>query len=178
DFFQSVTLGSRAIFWPAVVMLPALPVLVYVLTRSALTVSIATSEEAWLPQIDVRVLDPQQLGIIVAVFLLFPLLSFPLAMVHQTAKYTYKAWIGWEMAKVFARNVGPSFYWGVMALVTFIIPCGAILGALEAAGGGVNPFTNAHFTGAMERVVSWVFGLIGEQATGWLFSAILVVVTF
>jgi uncharacterized RDD family membrane protein YckC len=178
DFFQSVTLGSRAIFWPAVVMLPVLPVLAYVLTRGALSFSIATSEEALLPQVDLRVLNPLQLGIILGVFLLFPLLSFPLAMVHQTAKYTYKAWIGWEMAKIFSRNVGPSLYWGVMALVMFIIPFGAILGGLEAAGGGINPFTNPYFTGAMQSGLAWLFGLIGERPEGWLFTTILVVVTF
>jgi uncharacterized RDD family membrane protein YckC len=178
DFFQSVTLGSRAIFWPAIVMLPALPVLAYVLTRGALSLDVIASEEALLPQVNVRVDNPMQLGIILGVFLLFPLLSFPLAMVHQTAKYTYKSWIGWEMAKVFARNVGPSLYWGVMALVTFIIPFGAIIGGLEAAGGGANPFLNPHFTGGMEKVVGWVFGLAGEQASGWMFTTVVVLVTF
>jgi len=176
DFFQCVTLGSRAIFWPAIVMLPLLPVLFYLLTRSGGPLKFLSSEQ--YPYFEVDILSPQQLGIMVGLFLIFPLLSFPLAMVHQTAKYTYKSWIGWELARVFVRNIGPSLFWSVMALVTLIIPFGAIFGGLEAAGGGANPFTNPHFTGAIQNGIGWVFAQAGENADGWIFSTVTTVVTF
>jgi uncharacterized RDD family membrane protein YckC len=160
DFFECVTIGSRAIFWPAIMLLPFFPVIIALVVVNAFVAS------------------PMMSVVLFCAFFAFPLISFPLAMVHMTAKYTYKAWILWEMLKVFVKNVGPSLYWCVMALVTFLLPFGGLLAAIEFAGGGINPFTNPHFTGAMERGVAWAFSQAGEQPSGWMFTTIVVLLTF
>ena len=174
DFFQSVTLGSRAFFWPAIVMLPFLPLLGLVLVRTALEVN-SVSE---YPFVEVEVTNPQQLGVIVGLFLVFPLLSFPLAMVHQTAKYTYKAWVFWEMFLVMIRNIGPSLYWGVMAIVTFILPFGGLVAGLGFMFAGAESPEDVGLLKMNQQFVGWVFGLIGESTQSTMHSIALGLVHF
>jgi uncharacterized RDD family membrane protein YckC len=95
----------------------------------------------------------------------------------MTANYTYKAWVLWELAKVFVRNAGASMYWVLMALVTLLIPMGLIAGGIELWGGGINPFKNEHYLRLTHQGLGYVFGLAG-MGEDWLFSTVLFVARF
>ncbi len=173
DFFQCVTLGMRTIFWPAVMLIPFIPIIVAIKPAVVLlplipAMSLFTEVDppAWAEYRTVFIL----LGILSAV----PLLVLPLAIVHMTAKYTYKAWILWELSKVFIKNIGPALYWVSMATLTFLLPFGAVLGGIQLFGGGVNPFFNEHYLSLTEKMVA---PLLGTNA-GWQFTAVAAVVRF
>ncbi|MGD9856083.1 MAG: RDD family protein [Planctomycetaceae bacterium] len=156
DFFQCVTLGMRTIFWPGVMLIPFVPVIAVV---ALLGLKSGNLIPLWVV-----------LGILAAI----PLLVLPLAIVHMTAKYTYKAWILWELSKVFVRNIAPALYWVLMALVTFIVPMGAAAAALQLFGGGVNPFANKYYLDLTGRLVTMVLG----EDQGWQFTAVAGAVRF
>ncbi|MBX3440469.1 MAG: hypothetical protein KF861_23465, partial [Planctomycetaceae bacterium] len=156
DFFQCVTLGLRTIFWPGVMLIPFAPVIGIV----ALTA--------------IRSRNLMPLYVLVGVLAGIPLLVLPLAIVHMTQKYTYKAWILWELSKVFVKNAAPALYWVFMALLTFIIPIGGAAVALQLFGGGVNPFMNKHYLAATGKLVTMMLG----QDDGWQFVAVAGVLRF
>lgn len=89
---------------------------------------------------------------------LFPLIVFPLVMVHMAMPYTYKAWIGWEMAKILVQNIGQILYWWVVFLVVEL--------PVLAIAGGVTYFIVAQnlaqrFAGWLFASASWLNNLTG-----------------
>ncbi|MCA9075602.1 MAG: RDD family protein [Planctomycetaceae bacterium] len=160
DFFQCVTLGMRTIFWPAVMLIPFAPLIAFV---------------GWL---GLQKGDYTVTQILIGILGAFPLCVLPLAIVHMTAKYTYKAWILWEMVKVFGRNVAPAIYWVFLAMVTFILPFGGIFWAIQEYGGGLNPYFNVHFMGITSSVMTSIFEAMDMDPSGWLFYVVIVPIRF
>ncbi len=164
DFFQNVTLGLRVVFWPLVMLLP-----VWLLIGGLFLMFELGGGANPLLSYGAKIAG--------AVLLLAPMFVFPLAIIHMTSKYSYKAWVLYELLKVFVRNIGATLY-GFLIGLLLAAPFIAIAVALTLVGGGINPFTNPHFTGLNERVVSWAFGLIGESTESWMFTLAIVITNF
>jgi uncharacterized RDD family membrane protein YckC/Zn finger protein HypA/HybF involved in hydrogenase expression len=80
---------------------------------------------------------------------ILPLIVFPLAMIHMAMPYTYKAWIGWEMAKLLVQNIGQVLYWWVV-FIAVQLPVIAIAGAI------------GYFVAAQN---------LAQRSAGWLFAS-------
>jgi hypothetical protein len=150
DFLQNVSLGLRAIIWPIVVMLPFTLALIVIWVLGAYGGTV--------------LMEPSQLLTMAGVMFLLPYVVFPLALVHMTAKYTYKAWIGWDLLVTFSKTAGACFYWLIQALI-LAGPIFGILAALHYFGGGVSPFTNTHLVSWAERFTRWCLEKAGETLT-------------
>jgi len=103
DFFADVALGVKAIFWPAAVAFPLLAV--------------------W-GVFAGFLLDPM-----VAVFgglavYLLAVLTFPVAMCHLSAKYTWKAYIPYHMLRIACKNFAPVAWWWLIAICVYIVTIG------------------------------------------------------
>lgn len=168
DMFQTVSLGLRAVLWPGVMMLPFIPVLMVVAVMMGVTAAIGGGLGAAAGAVG-----------FFAVFgacLLFPVFVFPLATVHMTQKYTYKAWILWEMLKIAVRNIPPTLYYWVIAIAVSLplamvfVPMVFVLG-LDS---GLNPFLSNNVNGVTARITEWALKLAGETPNpqGWLFMLI------
>lgn len=51
---------------------------------------------------------------------LLPILCLPIALVHMTQKYTYKAYLPWDMFRIFCKTTSPSMYLLMMAIVVHL----------------------------------------------------------
>lgn len=97
----------------------------------------------------------------------FPLapLVYPLATVHLTQKYTYKAWVGWEMLKVFVSNAGPAVYYCIIFFLVFL-PVGLVAAPmiwLMGLDGGGNPFIGSNVHHVCMQITDWFLRLTGDQ---------------
>lgn len=98
------------------------------------------------------------------VFLPLAIWFYPLATVHMTQKYTYKAWIGWEMLKVGLRNIGPALYYFVVGFVVSLpvllvaVPMQFVIG-LNGAG---NPFLGSNIRGVTSAIATAILKLTGD----------------
>jgi len=144
DFFAVISLGLRALFWPAVCLWPLLPLApLLVLFLGPLVGSIAFD----------------------AIYLPLVLLFYPIATVHLTQKYTYKAWVGWEMLKLALRNFGPAAYYCVLALIMAIpialvaVPMIWVMGV----NGGGNPFLGGNIDHVCNLITVWFLKLTGDM---------------
>ena len=80
----------------------------------------------------------------------FMLWFYPLATVHMTQEYTYKAWILWELLKIGLRNFGPAVYYFIIAIVS-AIPVAIVLVPIALLVRGVptaTPFSQ-HWCGGL-----------------------------
>jgi hypothetical protein len=143
DFFANVSIGLRGVIWPIIVFLPA-----------------------WFlfgllgPVIGLFSTDAMKVAM--GVMIVLPFLLFPLATIHMTARYTYKAWILWELLVTFARAAAPCFYWLFQATVV-LGPVFGLFFLIDQFGGGLNPFSNTYVDKGAIGFTEWVLGLIGEQ---------------
>ncbi|MFG0335450.1 MAG: RDD family protein [Maioricimonas sp. JB049] len=96
-------------------------------------------------------------------------LMLPVALVHMTAKYTYRAWIFWEIGRVFLKNLGPSLYVVILGFVVNL-PV-ALLGFGIAYFVGGNAFQSEPVNDLTARIVTWVMELAGENPSpdGFIF---------
>ncbi|WP_437228040.1 RDD family protein [Planctomicrobium sp. SH661] len=134
DFFKSAAAGGRVIFWPMVVIGPLLPiVLIFYLWMLTTNPTLATNPKFVI-------------GLIGAVLAL-PVLVLPIALVHMTTKHPYKAWIMWELLKLFAKNAGATIYFLVVAFVAFI-PAMLMAALMVYLIGAGNPFVSEVIVGA------------------------------
>lgn len=138
DFFANVATGLRAIMWPFVV---ALPFWQFVGIFAGVFAIISFV----FPLAGVALFSV--MGFVVAL----PFLAWPLANVHLVGKYRHPAWIGWDLTKIFFRNIGPTLYWHLMGFVMFL-PLALAIGAIQVFGGGVNPFLNRNLIGYHDKV--------------------------
>lgn len=92
-------------------------------------------------------------------------LFYPLATIHLTQKYTYKAWVGWEMLKILLRNFGPAAYYCVLALVVLIpvLIVAAPLMWLMGLDGGGNPFLAGNVTSVCQKITTWFLQMTGDS---------------
>ena len=110
DFFLAIALGVKAVVWPVVLMLPVIPFALLI----AIPMGVVTAAGLGTAGVGLMVIGYLALWA-------FPLLVYPIAMVHMTVPYTYKAWLPWEMIRLFFKNIGPSLYW-VMVAVAVQLP--------------------------------------------------------
>ncbi len=108
DFFSSVALGIKIFAWP------------YIL--AGLVLFPANSAIGALFQLGHIDLDDVKLyGAICAGIYLLSCFCFPVAMSHLAAKYTYKAYIPYYMAKITFSNMKATFFFWMIAIL-FLIP--------------------------------------------------------
>lgn len=81
---------------------------------------------------------------------LLPLFTLPIAMIHMTQRYSYKAYLPTEMTRIFFRMPVPVLYWMVIGLVVYLVPLGAAVTAAVMFRRVL-----AEFTKASAQLVSW-----------------------
>lgn len=169
DFFQCIALGLKAIFWPHVLLLGVWAV-VYAVVAIKVAASGVGSASADVvmgemgrhffyrsglmigPTTTFRVLD----GLVEFT----ALLVFPLAMVHMSMPYTYKAWTPFHMAIALGKNILPALYFLVMRLTAtlpFVIT--ALILHLTWQGGLVGLFGD--IIGSTFDLIDWFLKLVG-----------------
>lgn len=134
DFFKAASAGWRVVFWPLVVIGPFLPLLLLFYLWTLLN----------NPD---RALDPTFLLGLIGGTLFLPILVLPIALVHMTTRHSYKAWIMWELLKLFAKNAGATLYFLFVSFIAFLPAIGvaALMVYLIKAG---NPFVSEVIVGA------------------------------
>ena len=156
DMFTNVALGLRGVIWPIVLMLPAVMVFVFV----GMVLILGENEKGGMMF--------QIAGGVAAV----GYVMFPLALVHMTAKYAYKAWIVTDLAPVFFKTFASVMYWWMVAFVAFLpvlIPligmCWWLKGSESLSLGTINPLASKNFMELFDRLAKWLTELMGERPT-------------
>jgi hypothetical protein len=115
DFFVGVALGYKILLWPLAVMgivwIPIAAVIGLLVATGAITLGDS---------------ELQILAIVGGVFYVIPVWAFPVAMSHMSAKYTYRAYIPYDVFRFgLASMKGVCQWW----LVTFVamLPAIAVL---------------------------------------------------
>jgi uncharacterized RDD family membrane protein YckC/DNA-directed RNA polymerase subunit RPC12/RpoP len=164
DFFQTVVFGFKGFFWPYVLLLPVFFVASFALVPMVIAGSLVMGNAGILGA-----------GLVALGINLLPLFAFPVAQVHMTMRYTYKAFLPWDMLKLSVLHAGASLYWLLMAFVV-TLPVIAIVavtvllvGASESVLWGVEQCAKA---------VAWMVGLIGQnpEVKGFIYYTIAFVV--
>jgi uncharacterized RDD family membrane protein YckC/ribosomal protein L40E len=160
DMFESIALGFRVIFWPAILMLPLSPLFAFAAFSMGIVALLQGGGTAGAGLV----------AVILSYFLI-PYLFFPQALVHMTVRHKFKAWILWDQIVIFFKNAGATLYWWVIAVIVFLpIIILVILLALY-------PVRALDWTYAqLDAVAAWIFGFImdvNEPATRPLFFTIL-----
>ncbi|MBI1311818.1 hypothetical protein GC176_11045 [bacterium] len=100
DFFADVAFGVKAIFWPVAVAFPLLAV--------------------WAGVAGL-LLDPMIAAFGSLAIYLVAVLTFPVAMCHLSAKYTWKAYIPYHMLRITFKNFAPVAWWWLIAICVYIV---------------------------------------------------------
>jgi len=146
DTFTSIASGIRAIFWPLILMLPIFGPLVLALILAA-GLSFATG-------------DPL-LFIITSCVIYVPALIFlPIAMVHMTARYTYKGWILWELLKIFFKNFAPTIFFLIVGLVALIPVAVIAVPVFVFLFKGYTPFASDIILNLNDKATLWLMGIV------------------
>ena len=166
DFFAVIALGIRLLVWPMIVMLPVLPIAVLLAVILGVTTAAVSQNPAAAAIPILLIFGPM---------FLFCAVLYPVATVHLTQKYTYKAWILWELLKISFKNVGPALYYFMVGFAV-TLPVALIVGVpiVLLMGGILNPFLSPTVNWATNGITDWFLRLIGEtpDPAGWLFMAI------
>jgi hypothetical protein len=174
DFFQTVAAGGRTVFWPIVVLGPIVPFVFVILGLfTALGADFVFNIKF-------------QMGL-AGILLVLPVLVLPIALVHMTTRYPYKAWILWELLALFAKNAGPTLYALLISFAVFL-PVILLAGLETYLIGAGNPFLSDLISGgklteagaaaagaapgiAAPAAASYTLGLTGK-ITLWLMGLI------
>ncbi|MGZ0169309.1 MAG: RDD family protein [Planctomycetales bacterium] len=115
DFFVGVALGYKVLLWPLAVMGVVWMPIAAVVGLLAATGSLTLGDS-----------ELQMLAIGAGVIYLIPLWTFPVALSHMSAKYTYRAYVPYDVFRFgFASLTGVCHWW----LVTFcaMLPAIAVI---------------------------------------------------
>lgn len=119
DFFIGVSLGYKIVFWPMAVM--------------GIIVVPVGSVIGLLSMFDVVTLTTDQLkilGIVAGVLYVLPIWTFPVAMSHISAQYTYRAYIPHDVFRFGFESIkGVCAWWGV-AVSTMLPALGTVAAVL------------------------------------------------
>ena len=98
-----------------------------------------------------------------------PLLVFPVAMVHMSMRYTYKAWLPTEMIKVWVKNIGPSLYWLMIFVVVNLPMIGIGVGMAFLV-----PYLQRFFLKTQQGWSTWILTQVweGGMTEGFVFSCV------
>ena len=116
DFFVDVALGLKIGIWPLAVMGP--PLIIF-----SVFFGVLGALGVFDPQSDAGRLIASGVG---GLLYLFGLLSFPVAISHLSAKFTYKAYLPGEMFRLIGRNFAAVSYWW---LISFVLHLPVLIGA-------------------------------------------------
>lgn len=160
DIFESLAMGVRLISWPAIVMLPLLPVWAGIgYTMGGKDVLEGTS-------------SPDTGLILLAVsYFVVPYLFLPQALVHMSVRHRFKAWILWDQIVVFAANGGATLYWWVVFACLFL-PVLVLLTLFALDPVGVLDWSREQ----MDALAAWLFGFmmnVGNPDARGLFYIVL-----
>jgi len=149
EFFGMIAIGLKAMLWPFILLLPIFGVAAVLVGLMALSSISAFGDSGFLRIIQVL------FGIsLLAIF------AFPIAQVHMTMPYTYKAFLPVDMLKLFLRNSRPVLYWLLIALVVLLpfvifgVVAGLFSQEIAASIQKQNPLNSA---------TKWFLLLIGER---------------
>jgi uncharacterized RDD family membrane protein YckC/predicted RNA-binding Zn-ribbon protein involved in translation (DUF1610 family) len=159
DFFQNVILGFKAYFWPSVLLTPVYFVSVFALVPMATAGSLAFGS-----------LGTAGVSLIWLGINLSPIFVFPIAQVHMTMPYTYRAFLPWDMLRIFFRNIGPSLYWLVMLVVVTSPVIIAVVVLLVMFGIDFGPA----IAKLLMDMTNWAVKTVGEDPAtrGFVYKAI------
>ena len=119
DFFVGVSLGFKILLWPLAVM-----GVVWIPIAAVVGLLVA------LEQLTLGDSEIQMLAIVAGVIYLIPLWAFPVAISHMSAKYTYRAYIPYDVFRFgFASMKGVCLWW----LVTGCVMLPAVAAAVPLA---------------------------------------------
>ncbi len=158
DFFANIALGIKAIIWPRVLFMP-----VVLITLVSLAIPMALASAFGFDELSQIVLFSVD-GTIAFIGLLI----FPLAMVHMSMPYTYKAWIPYYMAISLGKNILPALYWLMMAIAVLLPMSITLLIFHLAWEGGLDGFFRDLFAGTFDLILFLMktIGLIKESKVG------------
>lgn len=115
DFFVGVALGYKVLLWPMAVMGVVWMPIAAVIGLLAATGSLTLGDS-----------ELQMLAIGAGVIYLIPLWAFPVAMSHMSAKYTYRAYIPYDVFRFgFASMTGVCHWW--LATFCAMLPAIAVI---------------------------------------------------
>ena len=146
NFFQCIALGMKSIIWPAVLFGPVYVVVVLASFVPMMLSGSAAASFLLLSMIDVG-------------FRFLAVLVFPVAMVHMTMPYTYKAWTPYHMAISLGKCILPALYWFVMALAA-MLPVLITVGIMHLAWEGGIVQLMFDLWEITYDLVDWVIGLM------------------
>jgi uncharacterized RDD family membrane protein YckC len=112
DFFTGVSVGIKFTMWPFVLASPVLQIAGMVL--------------GLLFAFDVMTWEDSETGIFIALGVAYaiPIWTFPTAMCHMAAKYTYKAYLPLDMMKFTGKNIKAAMFWWMLTLAVMLIGIG------------------------------------------------------
>lgn len=109
DVFSNMTRGFLTVFWPMMVMYPVIwvPGVVYLVSGNGLAT-----------------------GITAGLILLIPYVIFlPVAVIHMSQPYTYRAWLpNWMLKDLMATFVPSMFVAGIFFVTVLLVPLGIGIG--------------------------------------------------
>lgn len=159
EFFTSIASGIRSIFWPAIMMGPVTPILVIV----------------WALLFMANPFDPVFGALIGVCIGLLPLIMLPLAMVHMTARHSYKGWIFWELLKDLFRNFVAVVYYHIVSLIV-VLPAVLVAVPIFLLIQDVNPFNSTVVNNTTASITMGTINTLGmnADADSWMFTALRV----
>lgn len=120
DFFADVALGLKAAVWPLA--------LSFLVVGPIATIVAGGYVAGMISQSDLQ--SPLAIGLGALLYVL-PALSLPVAMCHLSAKYTFRAYIPYHMARLTLKNFGPVAWWWLAAFCV-LLPGLGVVGAAGA----------------------------------------------
>jgi uncharacterized RDD family membrane protein YckC/DNA-directed RNA polymerase subunit RPC12/RpoP len=179
DFFSSIALGIKSVFWPYIVWLPitvwfiivSVSVLIVWIDQSVgwrildLVADLAKIDKDKLPDQPPFLLDPryafEPLRWVGGIAVVLSRFCFPIAQVHLNGTHSYKAFLPVDMLVVFFKNIGATLYWLVMWLAVHLPMVIAI--SLIAAF-WLDDVIVFYFD-MLKDFITWVMGLMNEKVT-------------
>jgi len=156
DFFTNVALGLAAFLWPCVVSLPLILGL-SLFPMVAMVVAGSFVPAQFFPELSVAVMC-----IIGSAILVLPAIAFPIATVHMVAKHQHKAWIGWELAKLVFKNIGPIFVYHSVSFLIALIFGGIAIGTALTFG-TLHMFNNVRIESWSASITTWIYTFVDNQ---------------
>ncbi len=171
DMFSTIALGFRALFWPYVMMAPALPIIV-------LVGLLMTAGVGAIASFDSNAATAVAGGGFLLTYLIvwaIPFLVFPQTMVHMTMPYRHKAWILWEQLKILVNNFGATLYWWLVAIAV-MLPVIIIAVLLAIFGTALTLWWMEQMASMVDWVMEFLGGSMGSR--GIFFRLVLSLLVF
>ena len=157
EFFTSIASGIRTVFWPIIMMGPVSPLLAifWALQFDAINDPTAAAE--------IAANDPMFQALLGVFLGLIPLIMLPIAMIHMTARHSYKGWIFFELVKDFFKNFAWVMYYHIVALIV-VLPAAALAGGIFYLIQDVNPFHSEVVNKVTKGITMWLINIVGMNA--------------